>query len=69
VCGGDEEGVYQPWNNWALVSVAESSTSFESTKKKKCLKEREVGYLAAIPTTKSSSTLWESATRKKYCHL
>lgn len=29
--------MYQAWNNWALVSVAESKTSFESTKKKKCL--------------------------------
>lgn len=48
-----DEGVmywvmYQAWNYWALVSVAESKTLFEITKEE-CLKEREMGYLATVP--------------------
>lgn len=40
--------MYQAWNYWALVSVAESKTLFEITKEE-CLKEREMGYLATVP--------------------
>lgn len=60
--------MYQAWNNWALVSIAECKKSFEGTKKKH-LKEREMGQLAAISTTRSSSAFWESAKTTTETHL